>query len=282
MQAEPATPHGLPARRNRASGAGGAGADLPSSRISADPREHRVDIQGWWGGVNEGGTPEGWDEHLRRLQAERGETPFAEGIPWEAHALELPGLSGCPDTLQLADLERVIAGVEKNLLHDWIPLGEALAAVRDSKLYRPAFKTWGDYLDRWELNRATADDYIRAAAVARDISPIELPKAHAKILFRFDTKTRRDLAPDILNLTLREAMKLLLDRFGASSTSGKRKPRHDRNEQLVLLGRALNLMHSVDIGEVAKAASDLDERARGKLEASIRRARRTLSKLIAE
>lgn len=77
------------------------------------------------------------------------------------------------DTLsrqERAELERC-EGIIGAGLEEFRRVGEALAAVRDGRLYRAAHATFADYLRvRWDLSRSRAYQLITAAEVAAEVS----------------------------------------------------------------------------------------------------------------
>ncbi len=68
------------------------------------------------------------------------------------------------DTAELTHLEEVI----QRGLDSFLEVGNALALIRDKKLYKANYPTWGDYLrNRWGLNSAQrAQQLIDASTVA--------------------------------------------------------------------------------------------------------------------
>lgn len=60
-----------------------------------------------------------------------------------------------------------------NGLYTFVEVGNALAAIRDAKLYRDEFKTFEDYCrEKWGIQRAYAYRLIGAAEVVNVLSPI--------------------------------------------------------------------------------------------------------------
>lgn len=97
-----------------------------------------------------------------------------------------------------ADVAEALTGTEARRLRvceqtierglaEFVEVGEALAEVRDSRLYRESFTTFEAYCrDRWNLSHANAGRYIREAAASRAVSPIGLTANEAQA---------RELAP---------------------------------------------------------------------------------------
>lgn len=79
----------------------------------------------------------------------------------------------------LRKLERTIA----DGLKSFVEVGQALAEIRDSRLYRESHKSFEAYcLDRWQFKRQRAYELIEASGVAERVSEISdtLPKeSHA-------------------------------------------------------------------------------------------------------
>ncbi len=58
-------------------------------------------------------------------------------------------------------------------LASFVEVGNALAAIRDAKLYREAFLTFEEYLEtRWNISKSQAYRLITGAKVAESVSPI--------------------------------------------------------------------------------------------------------------
>lgn len=70
---------------------------------------------------------------------------------------------------QLAKLERVIEqGVKR-----FVEVGNALAAIRDGRLYREHFETFADYcVQTWNFSKQRASQLIQAAAVEKVCQPV--------------------------------------------------------------------------------------------------------------
>jgi hypothetical protein len=73
------------------------------------------------------------------------------------------------ETTRLNTLEGTIRAGEKA----FIRVGEALAEIRDSRLYRSTHTTFADYFrDRWDMCRSRAYQLIEGAATAKHLSTI--------------------------------------------------------------------------------------------------------------
>lgn len=74
-----------------------------------------------------------------------------------------------PESARLVALEEVI----ERGLSNFIKVGEALAEIRDSKLYRIEYATFEDYCrEEWEMSRPSVYRLIGAAQVSANLSPI--------------------------------------------------------------------------------------------------------------
>lgn len=83
------------------------------------------------------------------------------------------------ESARLIELEKKIASG----LQTFIDVGEALAEIRDSKLYRIESGTFEDYCrDKWNMSKAFAFRQIAAAKVAQNLSPIgdTIPKTESQ------------------------------------------------------------------------------------------------------
>lgn len=70
------------------------------------------------------------------------------------------------ESVRLCELERVIQKGKDT----FVEVGNALAEIRDSRMYRATFKTFDDYCkDRWGLNKQTAYQLIEGAAVTENL-----------------------------------------------------------------------------------------------------------------
>jgi site-specific DNA-methyltransferase (adenine-specific) len=110
---------------------------------------------------------------------------------------ELPPKRGRVAAPLLRSLEDVL---ERGFLDTYVDVGEALAAIRDQKLYRASggYTTFEEYLDkRWRITRQTGYDYIHAAAVARNVKlsvQNALPLSHAVALYALPVELQIELA----------------------------------------------------------------------------------------
>jgi hypothetical protein len=72
------------------------------------------------------------------------------------------------DMNRLHELERIV----KRGSQWFVEVGNALVEIRDSRLYRYAFKTFEDYCrDKWGWSRVRAHQMIEAASVAESLPP---------------------------------------------------------------------------------------------------------------
>lgn len=75
--------------------------------------------------------------------------------------------------------------------------GEALAVIRDEKLYRATHKSFGQYvLDRWGLSRSTAYRMIEQASGLVLISPSESEKEQVNVSHGETNRASRDVGPE--------------------------------------------------------------------------------------
>ena len=71
-------------------------------------------------------------------------------------------MSGLPDRRRLTELEGVIERGRQT----FVEVGQALAEIRDQRLYRDTHGTFEDYCrERWSMDRRNANRHIEAAAV---------------------------------------------------------------------------------------------------------------------
>lgn len=108
----------------------------------------------------------------------------------------------------LAQYEAVIEGG----MRSFVAVGNALAAIRDSRLYRATHGTFEAYVaDKWHWDRSHAYAYIAGAEVQQNVGSIsQLPGiGHASLLRSFDPEKQRELAPLIANLTQTQARELV-------------------------------------------------------------------------
>lgn len=111
------------------------------------------------------------------------------------------------EAVLLEGLEATIAGG----MRSFVAVGEALAKVRDERLFRAAYPTFEAYArDRWGWGRTVAYRYIEAAEVQANVVTSLLPTVeHGHMLAAFSPDQQRDLAPAIAELTVREARKVV-------------------------------------------------------------------------
>jgi histone H3/H4 len=78
---------------------------------------------------------------------------------------------------RLIELEKIIEAGRQT----FVEVGTALAEIRDSRLYKSDFKTFEDYcIHKWGFKRAHAHRLIKAAGIARDLSPVgDIPSERA-------------------------------------------------------------------------------------------------------
>lgn len=84
-----------------------------------------------------------------------------------AHMPEIVGTELSTEEQQT--LEQCEAVIGKNLL-GVVEFGQALATIRDHKLYRANYETWEEYVaKRWEIKARTSYQYITAAEVFENV-----------------------------------------------------------------------------------------------------------------
>lgn len=77
------------------------------------------------------------------------------------------------EVVRFAQLEKVI----KENFTGFVAVGNALAEIRDGRLYRQDYKTFEDYCQNiWDVHKRTANQYIAAAKVIENLGAIA-PKA---------------------------------------------------------------------------------------------------------
>lgn len=114
-------------------------------------------------------------------------------------ATQTPALSPA-ERSRLVDCERVI----KRGLTTFVEVGEALAEIRDSRLYRVRHATFEDYCrERWQLSRPRAYELIGAAAVVENLSgmpdiPLPANERQAGPLKVLEPEQQRDAWQDAL------------------------------------------------------------------------------------
>lgn len=93
----------------------------------------------------------------------------------------------------------------------FIGVGEALAEIRDSRLYRADFGCFEDYLEqRWNWKRRTGYQYIEAAKVARHVqSTAQLGFTQAAELAALSPTAQRQLAKTVEGLTARATRRVV-------------------------------------------------------------------------
>jgi hypothetical protein len=93
------------------------------------------------------------------------------------------------------ELDRCEAMVA-NGLTSFVTVGNALAQIRDLRLYREEFGTFEDYCrERWDLSRAHAYRLVDAAGVAANLSPIgDMPtsESQVRLLARLEPEQQRE------------------------------------------------------------------------------------------
>lgn len=130
-----------------------------------------------------------------------------------------PPVSRAPQTLDEADAA-IRRGCEETA-RGAIAIGEALAAVRDRRLYRDEYATFEDCVhERWGLSRQSAYRMIRTAAVLHNLAAADqqLPTpSHAAALSSLPPHEQVELAPKIQRLSVREAQRLVQREKGRSA-----------------------------------------------------------------
>ncbi len=112
------------------------------------------------------------------------------------------------DEVRLSELESIIGAG----MRSFVDVGNALAEVRDSGLYRANYRTFEAYVsERWGWNRSAAYKYIAAAEVQGNVSSqTQLPTmTHATLLSAFSSEQQVRMAPKIAELTVKDATKLV-------------------------------------------------------------------------
>lgn len=101
----------------------------------------------------------------------------------------------------LRKLERTIS----DGLKSFVEVGQALAEIRDSRLYRESHKSFEAYcLDRWQFKRQRAYELIEASGVAERVSEISdtLPKeSHAAELAALPTEQQAEAWAEVTTET---------------------------------------------------------------------------------
>jgi ParB family chromosome partitioning protein len=109
---------------------------------------------------------------------------------------------------RLDELESIIT----RGLTTFVEVGTALMEIRDAKLYRESHATFEAYVkERWGWERRNAYQYIEAAEVAANVHLNAQPPtlSHASLLAPFSPDEQQALAPQIADLTVREAREVV-------------------------------------------------------------------------
>lgn len=110
------------------------------------------------------------------------------------------------DSERLHNLESIIGAG----MRSFVEVGNALAVIRDDRLYRATHRTFEAYVaDRWGWTRNQAYNYVMAAEVADNAqSVVQLPTmSHALLLTAFSADQQRRMAPKIADLSVKDARK---------------------------------------------------------------------------
>ena len=123
--------------------------------------------------------------------------------------------------MELSELTHAEAAIERGLA-SFVEVGEALARVRDGRLYRDRHGTFEAYCrDRWGLPRTRAYDIISAAETASAVSEIsDTPPANEA-----QAKALRGLPPEQAAETMRAAAEVTGGRVTAAAIAGVRQDR---------------------------------------------------------
>lgn len=109
--------------------------------------------------------------------------------PWDAGSERLP----LDEAIEFKQLEGVI---EQGMRH-FVEVGNALATIRNKRLYRGNYKAFSDYCDeRWELSRTHVDRLIAGATVAQNLTPIGVTLANesqARVLSGLAPEEQREV-----------------------------------------------------------------------------------------
>jgi hypothetical protein len=95
----------------------------------------------------------------------------------ETNLVSLSAASGPMTDAEKARLYKAERVIETTMASAYEKIGQALAEIRDGRLYRADFASFDDYLkERWhdKLSRRSADRFIVAAQVAAEVRPIGL------------------------------------------------------------------------------------------------------------
>jgi hypothetical protein len=130
----------------------------------------------------------------------------ASPLPIEAFAPDTPLCAG--DKKRLERLEKVIG----QNVQAFVEVGQALAEIRDKRLYRESHDTFDAYCrDRWDFQRAHAYRLIESAAVVKDLDPVaaKLPlpanEAQARALAKVDPDQRVQVWKQVVSAAKRES-----------------------------------------------------------------------------
>lgn len=182
----------------------------------------------------------------------------------------------------IAELEQT---VERTLFTDFREAGEALAEIRDGRLYREDFGSFAAYVEgRFSIHRTTAYGLIQAATVAADLesarADIRLPARHAQLLYRFSSNERLRVARKIEGMSYREAARFVIDQaVPEQASSGGNRASHYRLECVERVSEALSALLAIEQSDVRAALSWLDPNASDKFKADLGRAARHLKAL---
>jgi len=107
----------------------------------------------------------------------------------------------------LSDLE----GVIERGLDTYVEVGNALAEIRDKRLYRQGYSTFESYVQaRWGRVRQWAYQQIDAAKVSANVQTSgHLPLSHAVELAPLKPEAQRELAPVVAEKTVRETREII-------------------------------------------------------------------------
>jgi hypothetical protein len=184
-----------------------------------------------------------------------------------------------------AELEAVI---ERGMFaENTIEVGDALAQVRDEKLYLPEYTSFRDWVEqRLGVARSVPYAYISGAEVLRDLSRypdtahIRLTVWFAELLYRFDSHTRRELAPTISSLSYEKARKLVKARSAADQQQQlPKRPEHVPDPLVVAVGMATKTLVELPLRDTKQAVDRLDHDSWRKLYEQIALAQRRLHQL---
>lgn len=130
------------------------------------------------------------------------------------------------------ELARHEATIERGM-KTFVEVGEALAGIRDSRLYRTEFDTFEDYCQqRWGFDRTRAQNFITAARVVLEISNTDTPaptrESQARELAKVPTSDRADVWRETVECTngkpTAAAVKAVLEQRTKPSTPASAAP----------------------------------------------------------